>query len=266
MWVTVRHANASQWCVALLASSAIVTTISVLAVTLRYGRPSFQPSSALGHATEGLEYAFGCSTISAYNDLDKTMLSHYGLNAANGIYSMAYRVIDMASTPIVSMQIAGEPRLYELASQGIDKAIQLGYRLMKRALLISALVGIVLFATAPLITYVVGKGFAEGASALRWLCIIPVFRSIHGITGSVLTCAGRQRYRTVSQFLAVLINLSLNFWLIPSYGWRGAAYASLATDGALAAMNWISLSSIRNKLARSLAMPGPMPVVEASTL
>ena len=47
-----------------------------------------------------------------------------------------------------------------------------------------------MFVLAPLIPLLVGRGFAESVSALRWLCLIPVFRSIHGATGSVLTGAG----------------------------------------------------------------------------
>ncbi len=31
-----------------------------------------------------------------------------------------------------------------------------------------------------------------------------------------------------------LFNVVINFWLIPLYSWRGAAWASLLSDGALA--------------------------------
>ena len=54
----------------------------------------------------------------AYNDLDKTMLSHYGMSAANGIYTMAYRVIDLASMPVSSMEDAAEPACSSL-EQGV---------------------------------------------------------------------------------------------------------------------------------------------------
>ena len=99
-----------------------------------------------------------------------------------------------------------------------------------------------MFVLAPLIPLLVGRGFAESVSALRWLCLIPVFRSIHGATGSVLTGAGLQRYRSVTQIIAAVGNFGLNLWLIPSHGWLGAAWASLVTDGGLGVMNSIVLS------------------------
>ena len=250
MWMIMHRATASEWCLALVGSSALSTIIAITAVSIRFGRPAFSPRLVLKHGAEGIEYAFACSTTSAYNDLDKTMLSHYGMNAANGIYSMAYRIIDMATTPIAAIQLAAEPRLFQLAASGIDKVVALGQRLLKRGVLVSSLVAVAMFIAAPAIPFVVGKGFGEGVLALRWLCLIPVFRSIHGITGSVLTCTGQQRYRTVTQVMAVALNFGLNLWLIPRYGWRGAAYASLATDAALAVMNWTSLAVVRKQFAR----------------
>jgi len=86
-----------------------------------------------------------------------------------------------------------------------------------------------------------GKGYGDAISALRWLCIIPIFRSVHQITGTVLTSLGLQRYRTVTQVAAVVLNFGLNVWLIPEFGWHGAAWSSLATDGALGIMNWCVL-------------------------
>jgi O-antigen/teichoic acid export membrane protein len=95
-----------------------------------------------------------------------------------------------------------------------------------------------MFLAAPLIPLVVGRGFAEGAVALRWLCPIPLFRSIHQMTGCALTGAGMQRYRTATQLTAATLNFFLNLWLIPKWGWHGAAWSSLCTDAALAGMNW----------------------------
>jgi O-antigen/teichoic acid export membrane protein len=83
----------------------------------------------------------------------------------------------------------------------------------------------------------VGPGFAQSVSALRWLCLIPVFRSVQLMAGCALTGAGLQRYRTTAQVFTVGLNLGLNCWWIPKYGWRGAAVSSLLTDGFIAAMN-----------------------------
>jgi len=40
------------------------------------------------------------------------MLSHYGLNAQNGIYAFAYRMIDMAAIPAMAVRDAAVPRFF----------------------------------------------------------------------------------------------------------------------------------------------------------
>lgn len=267
MLLVMHHASAWQWALSSMIVSGIATVVAVAAVTAKLGWPQFSLHLFSKHGSEGLEYAFASSTTNAYDDLDKTMLSHYGMSAANGIYGMAYRIIEMATVPIASMQLAAEPRLYQLAGAGTHSARALGRRLLVHCLLVSAALAVCMFVFAPLIPLLAGKEFTEGISALRWLSIIPVFRSVHRITGSVLTCTGSQRYKTLTQLTAAFLNFLLNLWLIPRYGWHGAAWASLATDGALGIMNWSVLEwlsmkltkaeSLRDLAARRVAAPLP---------
>jgi Na+-driven multidrug efflux pump len=58
-------------------------------------------------------------------------------------------------------------------------------------------------------------------------------RSAHYFLADSLTGAGFQGVRTSVQLLVAGQNVLLNLWLIPDHGWRGAAWASLASDGML---------------------------------
>jgi O-antigen/teichoic acid export membrane protein len=202
---------------------------------------------------EGFGFSFASSTTAVYNDLDKTMLSHYGMNAATGIYSMAYRVVDFATMPIFAIRDAALPGLFKRGHQGITKSAEYGHRLLVRTLSLGVLASLCLALAAPLIPKLVGSGFSESVSALRWLAIIPVFRSIHQMSGIVLTSCGRQTVRTASQLTAAGLNFGLNLWLIPRFGWHGAAWASIATDGALALMNWSILKVLVMRSSARLA-------------
>jgi len=238
MLVVMHHASARQWAVAATVVSSLSAAVAIGTVTVHFGWPTLDQGLFHKHWAEGVEYAFATSSASIYNDLDKTMLSHYGMNAANGIYTMAYRVIDIATMPVISIRDAAMPRLFSHGRNGMAAASELSNRLLKRALLVGLFVTIVLFIASPLVPRILGRGFADSAEALRWLCLIPLFRSVHLMAGSALTGAGMQRLRTTSQLTAAIVNFLLNLWLIPEYGWHGAAWSSLATDGALSAMNW----------------------------
>ena len=54
-------------------------------------------------------------------------------------------------------------------------------------------------------------------------------------------------------------NVLLNLWLIPAYSWRGAAWASLASDAALV----VALFAVIVSLRRRAALPGAARGVEA---
>ena len=94
---------------------------------------------------------------------------------------------------------------------------------------------------APFIPRLVGRDFSGVLIALRWLCWIPLLRGIHRATGSALTGSGRQNLRTAAQVTVALVNLLLNLWWIPVFGWIGAAWSSLASDGLLAVLNTLLL-------------------------
>jgi hypothetical protein len=183
MVAALHHATARQRVLTSLCVSFIGAMVAVATVSIRLGLPKFQLGLIRRHPAEGLQYSFSQSTSSVYKDLDKTMLSHYGLNIENGICSMAYRGVEIASIPIFSLRDAAVPRLFVQGAKGIQHSYALGRALLNRPVWLGLAVAAGMFLLAPIIPYVAGHGFAQSVNALRWLCLIPFFRSIHQMTG-----------------------------------------------------------------------------------
>jgi O-antigen/teichoic acid export membrane protein len=247
MALVLHHATVRQWAIASLFVSCLSAAAVVILVTARLGRPEINFHLLRERALEGLGFSIAASTTSVYNDIDKAMLSRYGMLAANGIYAMAYRVIDISCTPIRALQSAAFPRFCQMGRNGALGSMALTRKLLGKTLPFGVLAAAVMFLAAPLIPYVIGGSFANSVSALRWLCLLPVFRSLHLGAGDALTGAGYQRYRTATQISAAALNFGLNLWLIPAHSWHGAAWSSLITDGGLAAGNWIMLSLLTHR-------------------
>ena len=49
------------------------------------------------------------------------MLSHYGMNVGNGIYTLAYRTLDIAAMPIGSLKDAAMPNFFVRERRGYRK-------------------------------------------------------------------------------------------------------------------------------------------------
>ncbi len=245
--LTLQKADAWEWALASLLVSAVGAIAVTVGVTARFGPPQLNLKNLARHSAEGAGYSFAQSTTSLYNDLDKMMLSSFGMNQANGIYSVAYRIVDLATMPIFSLHDAALPRLFQLGQNGIQRSRQMASRLLRKVVPLAGLIAAGLYLAAPLLPRIAGTGFAESASALRWLCLIPVFRSVHTISGAALTGVGLQKYRTATQLFSACLNCALNACAIPRYGWLGAAWASLITDGSLALLNLLLLLKLRWK-------------------
>ena len=238
MFVFVHHATAYQWAVVAVAVSALSALASVVAVTVAYGWPRLSLRLILQGVPEGFGYSFAGSASSVYNDIDKTMLSHYGMNLANGIYGFAYRVIDVATSPMLALRDAAVPRFFRDGHTNPMELRKLTEKLTRRAGLGMLFMAGALYVAAPLIPLLLGSSFAQSVQAVRWLCLIPAFRAIHQMSGCAVMGLGKQTYRTIAQLTVAGFNLSLNVFWIPAYGWRGAAASSLLSDGLLAALSW----------------------------
>jgi O-antigen/teichoic acid export membrane protein len=241
MRLTLHHATALQWSFGVLVASGSAAALSAVWVRTEIGPAAFERGLILRRVREGFGFSFAGTTQATYNDVDKVMLSHYGLNRENGFYTLAYRVIDVATTPIVALDAAVLPRFFRMGEAGMAKIIRLAVRSAGASVLLGAGIAVSVLLAAPVIPHLVGRDFSGALVALRWLCWIPLLRGIHRATGSALTGSGRQNVRTVAQLIVAAANLLLNLWWIPVYGWIGAAWSSVASDGLLALLNALIL-------------------------
>jgi O-antigen/teichoic acid export membrane protein len=227
------HITAGQWGWFYLASTGTSALIAILAVRWKIG-----PSGRIRilHPREMLEGSYFSTSLAAqtlYNDLDKSMLARMSTLEATGIYAVAYRFIDVGFTPIRSVLSATYTSFFRKGQESLRSTWKYLLRLLPVFSGYSLAVGAVLFAVAPLIPYMLGKEYAEATVALRWLALLPLLKSLHYPAADALTGAGYQGARTLAQVLIALFNAGLNLWLLPRYSWRGAAWASLASDGLL---------------------------------
>jgi O-antigen/teichoic acid export membrane protein len=94
---------------------------------------------------------------------------------------------------------------------------------------------------------ILGRQYADVTEALRWLALLPLLKTLHFFIADSLTGAGHQGSRTLIQIGVAAFNVLVNLWLIPAYGWRGAAWSSIASDGLLALSLLLIVTLLRGK-------------------
>jgi O-antigen/teichoic acid export membrane protein len=235
--VCIDHANAFQWSLCLLVASGLAALVVYSTLHRAIGPAKIELGLLKRRFVEGLGFSVAGTTEAVNNDLDKIMLVHYGMTVQNGFYTLAYRVVDFATSPIIALNSAVMQKHFVLNASGPGTVAHL----LKKSLMVSVSFGILAaFAMrigAPLLPLVAGKSYAGAIAALKILCWLPVIRGIHQMCGSAVTGLGHQGWRTAAQATAAVLNVGLNALLIPSYGWRGAAWSTLASDSLIAVLN-----------------------------
>lgn len=246
------RADALLWARVYWIAPVVVALIACWMVTARLGWPRFE-RMRLRDWSEGFSFSLSNSSISLYNDIDKTFLVGLGQTFAAGIYGAAYRVVDVASAPLYSIYTAATPRLFREGADSVERAHALSKRILRRTFLYGAGAAVALFFGAGVMPLLFGPSFRESVAALRWLCLLPLLRVLHYAWGTTITASASQWNRTATQIAAAILNLGLSAWMIPRWSWQGAAIASLLTDGSLAVFSWVVLCWIRrNRLQESV--------------
>ncbi|MGH7746170.1 MAG: lipopolysaccharide biosynthesis protein, partial [Candidatus Dormibacteria bacterium] len=204
----------------------------------QHGRPRWEFSRWHEEFGEGFFFAAGLSATRIYMDSDKTLLTRLSTLESAGIYSAAARVIDVAFVPVSSLLASAYARFFVHGERGVHGSVSLAKRLMPVAVGYAILAGIVIYVCAPVLPWVLGSGYADSAKAVRWLAVIPLLMALHQFAAYSLTGAGKQHVRAGCEFGVAIVNVALNFILIPILGWKGAACAIIVSQVLLVVSLW----------------------------
>ncbi len=233
-----------RWAFWYTASTGVAAIVALVITNRELGRPALVFGYPASELREGAYFATSLSAQNIYNDIDKWMLARLSTLEATGIYSAAYRLIDVSFVPIRSVLAAAYPRFFQHGAHGARAGLALARRLLPMAMGYASVAGVLLFLLAPILPRVLGASFEASVEATRWLAILPLLKSVHYFAADTLTGAGYQGRRTIAQVAVAVFNVLVNIPLIAVASWRGAAWSSIASDGLLAILMWTILWNV----------------------
>lgn len=145
-------------------------------------------------------------------------------------YSVSVKLAMLTTLALMSVNIVIAPRIAEIyenqKKQKLQKLIKHSTRII---FLISICVLSVLFFFSEEILGLFGQGYVIANNALLFLLAAQFFNAISGPGAIYLNMTGRQKTLNKILVSALIINISLNFYLIPIQGINGAAIATLVS-------------------------------------
>lgn len=222
------NTSLNNWLLAYISSSFLGAIYAWYWCIRVYGTPS--PCFKYNKIGEGLFFSAGLASQGVYNDADKALILRYDTQFISGNYSAAYKIIDIAFSPIRAFLSVTYTGFFKAGSNGLGAAYTYALRILPATIALGtiSLLGI-LFASF-LITPILGDSFENAKSIVYFLCAIPLLRSIHFVLADCFTGAGYQKTRCLIQLLFAALNVALNIYLIPIYSWKASAIVSIFCD------------------------------------
>jgi O-antigen/teichoic acid export membrane protein len=162
--------------------------------------------------------------------IDIIILSIYEGFDQIAYYSVSVKLAMLTTLALMSVNIVIAPRIAEIYENQKMQKLQLLIRHSTRIIfLISICVLSVLFFFSEEILGLFGQGYVIANNALLFLLAAQFFNAVSGPGAIYLNMTGRQKTLNKILVSALIINISLNFYLIPIWGINGAAIATLAS-------------------------------------
>ncbi len=185
-----------------------------------------------------------------YFRIDMVMLSAMKGDAAVGWYSAAYRLLE----GVVFIPAFFAASLFPVMSKffvSSRSSLKLYYSKSVEYLLFIAIplvIGTTILADK-IIVFLYGIEYANSIIALKVLIWAVFFIFLNYIMGTVLVSINRERLNLVNSGFCVLLNISLNLFLIPSLSYVGASIATIITEASLFIISFCFISKYLHLLS-----------------
>jgi len=169
---------------------------------------------------------------------------------AAGVYAAPQRLVLFLTAASSMLGAAVYPRLSALwaeGREGFERVVRLGFRVMVLASVPLAVGGALV--ARPLVEFVYGPGYEDGALVFRWLVpsVVPI--SVSMLFGYALLAAGGERRYLLASVSGAAIVVAANVALIPRLHVLAPAVATVAAECAV----FLLLASSMRRVARVAA-------------
>lgn len=156
--------------------------------------------------------------------VDRLMLAQYASFADVGLYAVAAGFAGVAMLFQQIFATVWHPTIYRWVSEGvqIERVTTISALLQLFSFLLIALVGCLSW----LISYFLPQSYSAIEFIIVACMVQPLFLMISEVSGIGISVSRATKLLPVITIAALLLNVCLNYWLIPLYGAAGAAVAT----------------------------------------
>ncbi|WP_181347752.1 MATE family efflux transporter [Thalassobacillus sp. CUG 92003] len=182
----------------------------------------------MGHLKYSFPLLFATLMATIINKVDILMLGSMATKQDVGVYQITFQISSTISIFLFVFNTVFAPKIADLYHNNKLEELRRIYVNSTRAL---AALAALYFATIVIfddfILWVFGEEVVAGKTALLMRNVAQLINVAVGSVWLMLSMTGKPKFQMYANFCAVIMNIALNFVLIPEYGINGAAFASM---------------------------------------
>lgn len=201
---------------------------------INFQKPSFK--GIVKHIKPNLVLFLPVVAVSLYNIMDKLMLGSLSTEEEVGFYTYAERITQIPNTLILALNVVIMPRMANLYAKNDNVTTKsMMDKVMLFAMFMSALMAFGLAGVAPVFTpWFYGEEFTRCGLFIVMLCPIIIFKGWAGVLRTqYIIPKGKDRVFITSLTTGAVVNLVINYFLIPKYSGIGAVVGTLLAEFAV---------------------------------
>lgn len=217
-------------------STALEAAVVGAALLFVYGRGEGQKLSVSLSAGKELlkrSYQFILSglMVTIYSEMDKMMLGQMLSDEAVGYYTAATKITYNWGFVLTALINSSRPVIIASKSKSQELYIKQNKRLYATIIWIGIAAGLALTVFGKLIIYILyGKEYLPSTSSLQISAWYTMFAMLGTARGIWIVCEEKSKYVKYYLGIGAVLNVILNYLLIPVFGPGGAAAATLITQ------------------------------------
>lgn len=199
----------------------------------------FNFNTFIHHLKYCFQFFIPMIAYSLYTVLDKTMIGILtSSNLQNAYYEQSQTIVKLSTTIVLSMNTVIAPRMASLIKDNREISSKL-FKSLQVNMLLSIPISFGVYAiSSDFVPWFFGNEFYDVINLLKILSLIPIFMGLSTcITTIYLNIINKQNLDILSMFVSSIINIILNFLLIPQFLSMGAVFASVVAEICSAAMH-----------------------------
>lgn len=198
----------------------------------RYVRLNLKKLNLKQHLVPEFILALNILLINLYSKTDITMLGSMKNNTITGYYSNAFKIVNIVIMMSIAITDVFLPRLsyyYNFDKKRYTQLLNKGIQIII-FIVFPTVVGLDIIAPE-LIPLLFGQAFKPASETVIILSPLIVIKGIGNLVCyQVLISTGNEKKQTFPYLISALLNVFLNFMLIPSMSQNGAAIASVLSE------------------------------------